>query len=140
MDLAGWLDYQQRVHPRAIELGLDRVRAVWQRLGAPRPAPTVVTVGGTNGKGSTCAMLESIYRCAGFATGLYASQSSPSRRYARSGSELDRRRRQPPNDETLTKRLPQWWESLPLLGRTLPSCTPSNDGQAGDGCSGEPDG
>jgi len=55
--LAEWLDYQQRVHPRSIELGLERVREVWQRLGEPRPAPTVITVGGTNGKGSTVAFL-----------------------------------------------------------------------------------
>ncbi|HXD83417.1 MAG TPA: bifunctional folylpolyglutamate synthase/dihydrofolate synthase, partial [Rudaea sp.] len=51
--LADWLDYQQRVHPRSIELGLDRVREVWRRMGAPAPAPVVITVGGTNGKGST---------------------------------------------------------------------------------------
>jgi dihydrofolate synthase/folylpolyglutamate synthase len=62
MDLATWLDYQQRVHPRAIELGLDRVRAVWERLGSLRPAPTVITVGGTNGKGSTVAFLEAMLR------------------------------------------------------------------------------
>ena len=55
--LADWLDYQQRTHPRAIELGLDRVREVWRRLGAPTPAPVVITVGGTNGKGSTVAFL-----------------------------------------------------------------------------------
>ena len=73
MDLAGWLDYQQRVHPRAIELGLDRVRAVWQRLGAPRPAPTVVTVGGTNGKGSTVAFLEAMLRADGRHVGAYTS-------------------------------------------------------------------
>src|SRR5689334_14959058 len=73
MDLAGWLDYQQRVHPRAIELGLDRVRAVWQRLGAPRPAPCVITVGGTNGKGSTVAFLEAMLRADGKRVGAYTS-------------------------------------------------------------------
>src|SRR5215467_5505876 len=73
MDLAAWLDYQQRVHPRAIELGLDRVRAVWQQLGAPRPAPIVVTVGGTNGKGSTVAFLEAMLRADGKRVGAYTS-------------------------------------------------------------------
>jgi dihydrofolate synthase/folylpolyglutamate synthase len=70
--LADWLAYLETLHPKAIALGLDRVRDVLSRLDAPIACP-VVTVGGTNGKGSTCAMLESIYRCAGFATGLYAS-------------------------------------------------------------------
>jgi dihydrofolate synthase/folylpolyglutamate synthase len=73
MDLAGWLDYQQRVHPRAIELGLDRVRAVWQRLGAPWPARTVIAIGGTNGKGSTVAFLEAMLRAAGLRVGAYTS-------------------------------------------------------------------
>jgi dihydrofolate synthase/folylpolyglutamate synthase len=73
MDLAGWLDYQQRVHPRAIELGLDRVRAVWQRLGAPWPARTVITVGGTNGKGSTVAFLEAMLRADDKRVGAYTS-------------------------------------------------------------------
>ncbi len=71
--LADWLDYQQRVHPRAIELGLDRVRAVWQRLGAPRPAPIVITVGGTNGKGSTVALLEAMLAADGRRVGAYTS-------------------------------------------------------------------
>jgi dihydrofolate synthase/folylpolyglutamate synthase len=73
MDLPAWLDYQQRVHPRAIELGLDRVHAVWQRLGAPQPAPTVITVGGTNGKGSTVAFLEAMLRADGKRVGAYTS-------------------------------------------------------------------
>ena len=67
-----WLAYLETLHPKAIALGLDRVRDVLARLDAPIACP-VITVGGTNGKGSTCAMLDSIYRCAGFATGLYAS-------------------------------------------------------------------
>ncbi len=70
--LQGWLAYLETLHPKTIALGLDRVRDVLGRLGI-RIACPVVTVGGTNGKGSTCAMLESIYRCAGYATGLYAS-------------------------------------------------------------------
>ena len=58
--LLEWLDYQSRLHPRAIELGLDRVREVWRRMGAPAPAPVVITIGGTNGKGSTVAFLEAM--------------------------------------------------------------------------------
>ncbi|HET8899494.1 MAG TPA: bifunctional tetrahydrofolate synthase/dihydrofolate synthase [Rhodanobacteraceae bacterium] len=71
--LAQWLEYQQHQHPAGIALGLDRVAAVWQRLGARRPAPTVITVGGTNGKGTTVAMLESMLRAAGQRTGAYTS-------------------------------------------------------------------
>lgn len=71
--LADWLDYQQRVHPQAIELGLDRVRTVWQRLGAPAPAPLVITVGGTNGKGSTVAFLEAMLAADGRRVGAYTS-------------------------------------------------------------------
>jgi dihydrofolate synthase/folylpolyglutamate synthase len=71
--LADWLDYQQRVHPRSIELGLDRIREVWRRMGAPAPAPVVVTVGGTNGKGSTVAFLEAMLAAAGKRAGCYTS-------------------------------------------------------------------
>jgi len=70
--LPAWLAYLETLHPKAIALGLDRVRAVHAHLSAPIGCP-VVTVGGTNGKGSTCAMLESILRRGGFRTGLYAS-------------------------------------------------------------------
>ncbi|QWT20972.1 bifunctional tetrahydrofolate synthase/dihydrofolate synthase [Bacillus sp. NP157] len=68
-----WLAYQEKTHPRDIELGLDRVRAVWESMGAPRPAPLVITVGGTNGKGSTVALLEGMLRAAGYRTGCYTS-------------------------------------------------------------------
>ena len=71
--LAEWLDHQQRVHPHAIELGLDRVREVWTRLGAPAPAPVVITVGGTNGKGSTVAFLEAMLHAAGQRVGAFTS-------------------------------------------------------------------
>jgi len=70
--LAAWLAYLETLHPQAISLGLDRVRVVHARLDQLTVAP-VVTVAGTNGKGSTCAMLEAILRSAGFATGLYTS-------------------------------------------------------------------
>ncbi|MBS0570049.1 MAG: bifunctional tetrahydrofolate synthase/dihydrofolate synthase [Proteobacteria bacterium] len=71
--LLEWLDYQQRTHPRAIALGLERARMVWQCLGAPAPAPIVISVGGTNGKGSTVAFLESILAAAGKRVGCYTS-------------------------------------------------------------------
>lgn len=71
--LGEWLAYQERTHPRDIELGLERVRAVWKAMGAPRPAPIVITVGGTNGKGSTVALLEGMLRAAGYRTGCYTS-------------------------------------------------------------------
>ncbi len=53
-------------------MGLERVRAVWEKLGKPQ-APINISVAGTNGKGSTCAMLESILNIAGFKTGFYSS-------------------------------------------------------------------
>ena len=71
--LSQWLAYQSQLHPRDIELGLDRVRAVWQSMGAPAPAARVVTVAGTNGKGSSVAFLEQILLAAGYRTGCYTS-------------------------------------------------------------------
>ncbi|AIF48475.1 bifunctional tetrahydrofolate synthase/dihydrofolate synthase [Dyella japonica] len=68
-----WLSYQERVNVRSIELGLDRVREVWQRMGAPAPARRVITVGGTNGKGSTVAMLEAMLTAGGQRVGCYTS-------------------------------------------------------------------
>ena len=57
--LDDWLAHCERLHPKTIDMTLDRVRVVKERLGITFDAP-VVTVAGTNGKGSTCAMLESI--------------------------------------------------------------------------------
>ena len=71
-NLQDWLAYCERIHPQTIELGLDRVRQVAERLALRFDCP-VVTVAGTNGKGSTCAMLEAIYIQAGYRTGLYTS-------------------------------------------------------------------
>jgi dihydrofolate synthase/folylpolyglutamate synthase len=71
--LSDWLDYQQKIHPRDIELGLDRVREAWNRMGASSPAPVVITVGGTNGKGSTVAFLEAILSAMGRRVGCYTS-------------------------------------------------------------------
>jgi dihydrofolate synthase / folylpolyglutamate synthase len=70
--LAGWLEYIESQHPQAIALGLDRVAEVLANLKSEIGCP-VLTVGGTNGKGSTCAMLEAILSAAGYRTGLYTS-------------------------------------------------------------------
>ena len=70
--LQQWLEYIERLHPKTIALGLDRVQQVKQALGLA-PAFPVITVGGTNGKGSVCAMLEAILHCAGYRTGCYTS-------------------------------------------------------------------
>ena len=70
--LDDWLDWLQTLSPREIVLGLERVEAVLERMAIPRP-PLVITVAGTNGKGSCVAMLESILRRAGARTGCYTS-------------------------------------------------------------------
>ncbi len=67
--LAGWLTYLESLHPKTIALGLERVAQVRQRLGL-QPGFPVITVGGTNGKGSVCAMLESMLHAAGYRVGL----------------------------------------------------------------------
>ena len=70
--LEDWLRYIEQQHPQAIALGLDRVEEVLARLNVKLECP-LITVGGTNGKGSTCAMLEAILRAGGYRTGLYTS-------------------------------------------------------------------
>ncbi len=70
--LEDWLRYIERQHPQTVALGLERVREVLSRMKVRLQCP-VITVGGTNGKGSTCAMLESILRAGGYRTGLYTS-------------------------------------------------------------------
>ena len=67
-----WLRYIDRVHPQAIAMGLERVATVKGRLQLS-PGCTVITVGGTNGKGSACAMLEAMLHHAGYKTGCYTS-------------------------------------------------------------------
>ena len=75
-DLQQWLTYIESLHPKNIDMGLERVRVVWSRVkvscGIDLDCP-VITVAGTNGKGSTCAMLEAIYTQAGYKTGVYTS-------------------------------------------------------------------
>ncbi len=71
-ELEEWLAHCERLHPKTIDLGLERVQAVAQRMGLRFECP-VITVAGTNGKGSTCAMLEAIALQAGWRTGVYTS-------------------------------------------------------------------
>jgi dihydrofolate synthase/folylpolyglutamate synthase len=68
-----WLAWQETLHPRSIDLGLERVRTVLERLNWTRPLCPVVTVAGTKGKGSTVAILDSIYRAAGYRVGAFTS-------------------------------------------------------------------
>jgi len=70
--LSDWLAHCERLHPKNIALGLERVEQVAARLGLRFDCP-VITVAGTNGKGSTCAMLEAIALQAGWRTGVYTS-------------------------------------------------------------------
>lgn len=72
MNLPEWLARLETRHPKTIELGLERVGRVWQRLGQQQPFP-VITVGGTNGKGSVSAYLEAMLSEAGYRVGLYTS-------------------------------------------------------------------
>jgi dihydrofolate synthase/folylpolyglutamate synthase len=72
-DLAAWLDWQQTLHPQTIELGLGRVGRVLERTGWRRPAQPVITVGGTNGKGSCVAMLDAMARAAGLRVATFTS-------------------------------------------------------------------
>lgn len=72
--LADWLTYCEQLHSSSIELGLERIRTVAQRMGLDGGLGCpVVTVAGTNGKGSTCAMLEAIFLAAGYRVGVYTS-------------------------------------------------------------------
>jgi len=72
-NLEQWLAYQSSLNPQDIELGLARIGRVWARLGAPALARVVVSIAGTNGKGSSAAMLDAIARQAGYRTGLFTS-------------------------------------------------------------------
>ncbi len=71
--LAEWLSWQESLHPSKIDLGLTRVHAVLQQLGHGQLNCPVITVAGTNGKGSSVAMLEAIYQAAGYRVGAYTS-------------------------------------------------------------------
>ncbi|ARA75726.1 bifunctional tetrahydrofolate synthase/dihydrofolate synthase [Pectobacterium brasiliense] len=71
--LVTWLHYLEHLHAQAIDLGLERVKQVAEHLQLLQPAPTVFTVAGTNGKGTTCCTLESILLAAGLRVGVYSS-------------------------------------------------------------------
>lgn len=71
--LSEWLQWLETLHPTEMELGLGRINAVAQRMGLTRPAPQVVSIAGTNGKGSCVAALESILKVTGARTGTYTS-------------------------------------------------------------------
>ena len=71
-DLNSWLNYIESLHPKSIAMGLDRINHMIARLNLS-PQFTIVTVAGTNGKGSSCAMLEQIYKQAGYRVGCYTS-------------------------------------------------------------------
>ncbi|MDD2940536.1 MAG: bifunctional tetrahydrofolate synthase/dihydrofolate synthase, partial [Acinetobacter harbinensis] len=68
-----WLDYWSHVHVTGIDLGLERVIPVAQKLGVMRPQATILTVAGTNGKGSTSTTLAAILNAQGYQVGLYQS-------------------------------------------------------------------
>ena len=72
-NLHDWLAWQEQLHPTEIELGLERVAEVLQRMNLGKPKFTIISVSGTNGKGSCVAMLDAIYRAAGFSVGTYTS-------------------------------------------------------------------
>jgi dihydrofolate synthase/folylpolyglutamate synthase len=71
--LSDWLSYLEQLHPSAIDMGLDRSQQVALNIGLSRPAPRVITVTGTNGKGSTCAFVASLLRAQGLKVGVYSS-------------------------------------------------------------------
>ena len=71
--LADWLAYLEQLHPAAIDMGLERVAQVERQLGLGRVAPRIVTVTGTNGKGSTCAFLAELIAAQGLSVGVYSS-------------------------------------------------------------------
>lgn len=73
--LQQWLTWQEGLHPQEIELGLERIHTVWRQLAGTGPLAhsAVITVAGTNGKGSCVAMLDAILRAAGYRVGTYTS-------------------------------------------------------------------
>ena len=71
--LADWLTHQERVHPQAIDLGLERLERVLRRLDWRQPRVPVITIAGTNGKGSVAAYATAILQAAGYRVGTFTS-------------------------------------------------------------------
>ncbi len=71
--LQDWLNWQEGLHPRVIDLGLERASGIFKRLNPNNVKPPTITVAGTNGKGSCIAYLETIYRAQGYKVGAYTS-------------------------------------------------------------------
>jgi len=71
--LNDWLEWQETLHPEEIELGLERVACVWNDMQAPLITCPIISVAGTNGKGSSIAMLQATYLAAGYRVGAYTS-------------------------------------------------------------------
>jgi len=71
--LDAWLKWQEGLHPAEIELGLDRIQSVYQNFTSPNLDSVIITVAGTNGKGSCVHLLEQIYLAAGYKVGSYTS-------------------------------------------------------------------
>ena len=67
-----WLEFIEKLHDKPIDMGLERMQTMIARMGIKFECP-VVTVAGTNGKGSTCAVMERIWREAGFRTAMHTS-------------------------------------------------------------------
>ncbi len=72
-NLRDWLSWQESLHPQAIDLSLGRVRRTAVRMGVDKPPFTLVSVAGTNGKGSCIAYLEKLFLAAGYRVGAYTS-------------------------------------------------------------------
>jgi len=89
--LNDWLDWQSTLHLKSIDLGLERVSSVWKKLHPKKLSSFVITVAGTNGKGSSTAMFESILIAAGFSVGCYTSPHLVryNERHRINGSEVD---------------------------------------------------
>ena len=74
--LDAWLTHIEVLHSKPIDLGLDRMKTMVERMGLDFSSRTVITVGGTNGKGSTACMIASALQAAGLRTGLYTAPHS----------------------------------------------------------------
>lgn len=72
-DLSAWLSRLEALHPQSIDLGLERIAKAWQRLAVDLSGIPIISIAGTNGKGSSQAMLEAIYQAQGYSTGVYSS-------------------------------------------------------------------